>query len=148
MASFFNVNLSYRKAIIITLTTLQLVEKESPYVHCCFYFKITDGEELHCISEVKRGNQRVFISSWQNYRAPCQHPLLRNWKNYGYHWPWEVFRHCFSLLSSPLTLILKLSCLFNSMLSFFTLFIIHKLHRHRKEIFCCIFNVLWWSKAS
>lgn len=56
----FNVNLSLRKAIIITLTTLQLVEKESPYVHCCFYFKITDGEELHCISEVKRGNQRVF----------------------------------------------------------------------------------------
>lgn len=58
----FNVNLSYRKAIIITLTTLQLVEKESPYVHCCFYFKITDGEELHCISEVKRGNRSFFVS--------------------------------------------------------------------------------------
>lgn len=49
----FNVNLSYRKTIIITLTTLQLLERESPYVHYCFCFKITDGRELHCISEVK-----------------------------------------------------------------------------------------------
>lgn len=51
----FNVNLSYRKTIIITLTTLQLLERESPYVHCCFCFKITDGRKLHCISEVKGG---------------------------------------------------------------------------------------------
>lgn len=62
LVRFFNVNLSYRKAIIITLTTLQLLEKESPYVHCCFYFKITDGEELRCISEVKRQNHGVFVS--------------------------------------------------------------------------------------
>lgn len=49
----FNVNLSYRKTIIITLTTLQLLERESPYVHYCFFSKITDGRKLHCISEVK-----------------------------------------------------------------------------------------------
>lgn len=49
----FNVNLSYRKTIIITLTTLQLLERESPYVHYCFFSKIADGRKLHCISEVK-----------------------------------------------------------------------------------------------
>lgn len=53
----FNVNLSYRKTIIITLTTLQLLERESPYVHYCFCFKITDGRKLHCISEVKGGEE-------------------------------------------------------------------------------------------
>lgn len=111
----FNVNLSYRKAIIITLTTLQLVEKESPYVHCCFYFKITDGEELHCISEVKRGNRRVFISFWQNYRAPCWHPILRKWKNNCDRWLREVFSRYFSVFTpqfnSKVVLLIRLHSL-------------------------------------
>lgn len=52
----FNVNLSYRKTIIITLTTLQLLERESPYVHYCFCSTITDGRKLHCILGVKSGD--------------------------------------------------------------------------------------------
>lgn len=52
----FNVNLSYRKTIIITLTTLQLLERESPYVHYCFCSTITDGGKLHCILGVKSGS--------------------------------------------------------------------------------------------
>lgn len=49
----FNVNISYRKTIIITLTTLQLLERESPYVHCCFCRRVADGGGSHCVSEVR-----------------------------------------------------------------------------------------------
>ena len=81
----FNVNLSYRKTIIITLTTLQLLERESPYVHYCFCSTITDGRKLHCILGVKRGGWRVggaesagFLVSLQTFNLRI---ILKNVKS-------------------------------------------------------------------
>lgn len=97
----FNVNLSYRKAIIITLTTLQLLEKESPYVHCCFYFKITDGEELHCISEVKRQNHRVFCVFLRQLQGSLLLSDLKKMEEVTDHWPCEVFsQSCFTVFTT------------------------------------------------
>lgn len=90
----FNVNLSYRKAIIITLTTLQLLEKESPYVHCCFFFKITDGEELRCISEVKRRNHRVFVFFLRELQGSLLLSHLKRMEKVTDRWLCEVFSQC------------------------------------------------------
>lgn len=34
-------------------SALQLLERESPYVHCCFCRRVADGGGSHCVSEVR-----------------------------------------------------------------------------------------------
>lgn len=94
----FNVNLSYRKTIIITLTTLQLLERESPYVHYCFSFKITDGRELHCISEVK-GGRRVTGFWDSNFYRLCFLIILEKLKFWIPIQSDNKIRHSFSAFS-------------------------------------------------